>query len=171
MQAEDTYLLFLTSGSCKCRKIVIIKLNIMALSPFSRLSSSRSLTLYPGSAWHIPCKCQDKSMSWRPIGRTFWLPAKIHHVILTIHPCRERKWLLLCCARWRADLKVSVLVVTYKVDGCRQRPLLSTPETQRHPHLPGVLLTSWAALISAYSSHSSILTQGKLAPRKLPARI
>lgn len=65
MQAEDTYLLSLPSGSGKCREIVIIKLNLMAPSPpprfvFSLCTSARpdmylvnvNTKVCPEDQWH-----------------------------------------------------------------------------------------------------------------------
>lgn len=59
-----------------------------------------------------------------------------------------------------AALKVPVLVLTCKEDGADKGHCWAPQGHQRHPHLRGVLLTSWAALISAYSSHFQHINAG-----------
>lgn len=138
MQAEDTHLLSLTSGSCKCREIVIIKLNVTVLLPsppfiLSLCSSAQSDTylvnvntkVCPEDQWAESSDYQQKSIMW----------------YRTVTPAARGNDNCFAVQGGEDDLKVSLVVLTCNEDGCRQRLLLNTPGT------PSDIFTSEALLL------------------------
>lgn len=133
MQAEDTHLLSLTSGSCKCREIVT-KLNIRSPHPRPCIFLTPHLALPDTSFINVSTKvCLCKTN-----GHKILITSENPSSCDTEHSPLQRKEMATAFAVQGGEpyLKVSLYKQVMKMGTDKGHQ----PQATRHPHLPSVLL-------------------------------